>query len=66
MFVLAGAVAGLGLGFFVVVAAVAGHFAWQIMRLEIEDTANCLSTFKSNRDLGAIMLAAIFAGLITG
>jgi 4-hydroxybenzoate polyprenyltransferase len=65
LFVLAGAVAGLGLGFFVIVAAVAGHFAWQIMRLEIEDTANCLSTFKSNRDLGAIILVAILAGLIT-
>jgi len=66
LFVLAGAVAGLGLGFFVLIAAVAGHMAWQILRLEIEDPANCLSTFKTNRDLGAIMLVAILAGLITG
>ena len=66
LFVLAGAVAGLGLGFFVVIAGVAGHFAWQILRLEMDDVASCLSTFKSNRDLGLIMLAAILAGLITG
>jgi len=66
LFVLAGAVAGLGLGFFVVIAGVAGHFAWQILRLDMDDVASCLSTFKSNRDLGLIMLAAILAGLITG
>jgi 4-hydroxybenzoate polyprenyltransferase len=66
LFVLTGVVAGLGLGYFVVLAAVAGHFAWQIMRLEMDDAENCLSTFKSNRDLGLIMLIAILAGLITG
>jgi 4-hydroxybenzoate polyprenyltransferase len=64
-FLAAGLVAGLGLGFFVGLALAAGHFGWQIMRLELDDPANCLSTFKSNRDLGLIMLAAILVGLIT-
>jgi 4-hydroxybenzoate polyprenyltransferase len=66
LFMSAGAVAGLGLGFFVVLGAVAGHLAWQILRLDIDDGANCLSTFKSNRDLGAMMFVAILAGILTG
>ena len=65
-FLLAGVAAGLGVGFFVVLAVVAGHFAWQIVRLEMDDPANCLSTFKSNRDLGLVVLVAILAGLVTG
>jgi 4-hydroxybenzoate polyprenyltransferase len=65
-FLAAGLVAGMGIGFFVVLALVAGHLAWQILRLDIDDAANCLSTFKSNRDLGALMLAAILAGITTG
>jgi 4-hydroxybenzoate polyprenyltransferase len=66
LFLSAGLVAGLGVGFFVVLGAVAGHFAWQILRLDIKDGVNCLVTFKSNRDLGLIMLVAILAGIITG
>ena len=38
-------------------ALVAAHLAWQISRLDINDGANCLATFKSNRDLGLIVLA---------
>jgi 4-hydroxybenzoate polyprenyltransferase len=66
LFLAAGLSAGMGVGFFVVLALVAGHLAWQILRLDIDDGSNCLSTFKSNRDLGAIMLAAILAGIISG
>jgi 4-hydroxybenzoate polyprenyltransferase len=62
---LAGTVVGLGLGFFLLMGAVAGHLAWQVVRLDIHDSANCLSTFKSNRDLGLIMFLAILAGLFT-
>ncbi len=64
LFLGAGAVAGMGLGFFVVLGAVAGHLAWQILRLDIDDGANCLSTFKSNRDLGLVMFVAILAGIL--
>ncbi len=66
LFFAAGVAASAGIGFLVLLGAVAGHFAWQILRLDINDGANCLSTFKSNRDLGLIMLAAILAGIITG
>jgi 4-hydroxybenzoate polyprenyltransferase len=65
LFLVTGLVVGLGVGFFVVLATVAGHMAWQIVRLEMDDGANCLFTFRSNRDLGGLMLAAILAGLIT-
>jgi 4-hydroxybenzoate polyprenyltransferase len=61
----AGVVVEMGLGFFVVMGLVAGHLAWQIVRLAIDDGANCLSTFKSNRDLGLVVFLAILAGLIT-
>jgi 4-hydroxybenzoate polyprenyltransferase len=63
-FVGAGFAAGLGVGFFLVVSVVAGHFVWQILRLDIDDGANCLVTFKSNRDLGAVMFLAILAGIL--
>lgn len=66
LFLGAGVGAGAGIGFFIVLGAVAGHLAWQILRLDINDGANCLATFKSNRDLGLIMLVAILAGIITG
>ncbi|MCE9523629.1 MAG: 4-hydroxybenzoate octaprenyltransferase [Alphaproteobacteria bacterium] len=66
LFLAAGLLAGTGFGFFVVLGAVAAHFTWQILRLDINDGANCLATFKSNRDLGLIVFAAIVAGIITG
>lgn len=62
----AGLVAGLGAGYFIGLGLVAAHLAWQILALEIDDGANCLAIFKSNRDLGAVMLATVFGGLISG
>jgi 4-hydroxybenzoate polyprenyltransferase len=49
----AGVVFGLGL------VAFAGHLAWQIGRLDIDDPALCLALFKSNRDAGLILFAAL-------
>jgi len=65
MFLAAGAIAGLGLGYFIGLGVVAGHLAWQVVRLDIDDGANCLSTFKSNRDLGLLMFVSILAGILT-
>jgi 4-hydroxybenzoate polyprenyltransferase len=62
----AGVVAGLGWGYVAGLALIAAHMAWQIIHLDTKDSANCLSVFKSNRDLGLIMLGAILAGIITG
>jgi 4-hydroxybenzoate polyprenyltransferase len=66
LIVAAGLSAGMGGGFYVPMIAAGLHLAWQIRRLEINDGENCLATFKSNRDLGLIVLVAILAGLITG
>jgi 4-hydroxybenzoate polyprenyltransferase len=50
----AGAFAWIGLAMF------AAHLVWQIVRLDISDTALCLRVFKSNRDAGLLL----FAGLL--
>lgn len=38
------------------------HLVWQIGTCRIDDPANCLATFKSNRWFGWMLLAAIVAG----
>ncbi len=50
--------AGIGL------AAFAGHLAWQIGRLEINDPALCLRIFKSNRDAGLLLFAGLLADAV--
>ena len=39
--------------------AFAAHLAWQISRIDIADPALCLRLFKSNRDAGLILFAAL-------
>jgi 4-hydroxybenzoate polyprenyltransferase len=56
----AGWSAGAGLAFAFALLAFAGHLAWQVARLDIDDPINCLAVFKSNRDAGLIL----FAGLV--
>lgn len=63
--VAAGVAAGLGLGFFVVLAAYGAHFVWQVRTLVPEDGALALRLFKSNREAGLILLAAIALGGLT-
>jgi 4-hydroxybenzoate polyprenyltransferase len=53
--------AGAGLVSAVGLLAFAGHLAWQIARLDIDDPACCLAVFKSNRDAGLILFAALVA-----
>jgi 4-hydroxybenzoate polyprenyltransferase len=57
------ALAGWSAGAGVVVAlgllAFAGHLAWQVYRLDIDDPDLCLAVFKSNRDAGLILFAAL-------
>jgi len=57
---LAGFFAGAGVVFALGLAAFAAHLAWQIARLDIGDSDNCLKVFKSDRDAGLIL----FAGLV--
>jgi 4-hydroxybenzoate polyprenyltransferase len=60
----AGWSAGLGPGFYLLMLAVAGHFAWQIRTLELDDPRSCLRRFRSNRDLGLLVCLAILAGKV--
>jgi 4-hydroxybenzoate polyprenyltransferase len=56
---LAGWSAGAGGIFAMGLAAFATHLAWQVRRLDIADPALCLFLFKSNRDAGLILFAAL-------
>jgi len=56
---IAGLMAGGGLIFVLGLIAFAAHLAWQIVRLDINDSAHCLKLFKSNRDAGLILFGAM-------
>jgi len=57
-----GVLAPLGLPYFVLLAAVALHFGWQIATLKPNDQADCLAKFQANALVGWLMLAAIVTG----
>lgn len=42
----------------------AAHLAWQVARLVIADPACCLRLFKSNRDAGLLLFAALLADAV--
>jgi 4-hydroxybenzoate polyprenyltransferase len=56
---LAGWRAGAGIVFALGLMAFAAHLVWQIGRLDIDDPELCLAVFKSNRDAGLILFAAL-------
>ena len=55
----AGLMANGHLIFMLGLIAFAAHLAWQVLRLDIDDPAHCLKLFKSNRDAGLILFAAM-------
>jgi 4-hydroxybenzoate polyprenyltransferase len=55
----AGFLAGGAWVFAVGLAVFAAHLGWQIYRLDIGDSDNCLAVFKSDRDAGLILFAAL-------
>jgi 4-hydroxybenzoate polyprenyltransferase len=57
--VAAGIMAHAGTAFLLGMTAAAAQLAWQVATLDIDDPDNCLERFRSNRDFGAIVLAAI-------
>lgn len=57
--VAAGIMAHAGTAFLLGMTAAAAQLAWQVVTLDIDDPDNCLERFRSNRDFGAIVLAAI-------
>ncbi|HEX5795711.1 MAG TPA: 4-hydroxybenzoate octaprenyltransferase [Geminicoccaceae bacterium] len=64
LFAAAGWSAGLGFWFYPLLLAVAGHFAWQIRTLDLDDPRSCLRRFRSNRELGLLVCLAIVAGKV--
>ncbi|MSP45195.1 MAG: 4-hydroxybenzoate octaprenyltransferase [Xanthobacteraceae bacterium] len=56
---LAGLTAHAGVVFALGLSAFAAHLAWQILRIEIDDPESCLRMFRSNRDAGLILFAAL-------
>ena len=40
-------------------ALFAGHLAWQVKRIDIDDPALCLMLFRSNREAGLVLFAAL-------
>jgi 4-hydroxybenzoate polyprenyltransferase len=56
---IAGWMAGGRLVFLIGLAAFAAHLAWQVRRFKVGDAALCLKLFKSNRDAGLILFAAL-------
>jgi 4-hydroxybenzoate polyprenyltransferase len=59
LFALAGWGAGAGLIFSIGLFAFAAQLSWQISRFRIGDPDLCLKLFKSNRDAGLILFAAM-------
>ena len=55
----AGIMAGGGAIFIVGMLAFAVHLGWQVARIDIDDPAQCLTLFRSNRDAGLILFAAM-------
>jgi len=58
---LAGLLAHLQPIYFAGLAAIALHFAWQIIFVRPDDPADCLAKFKSNAQVGLLLTAAIVA-----
>ncbi|MGC2856998.1 4-hydroxybenzoate octaprenyltransferase [Novispirillum sp. DQ9] len=58
----AGVLAGVSWVFWPVLATAALHLVWQAADVDIDDGADCLAKFRSNRLFGWLLLAAIIAG----
>jgi 4-hydroxybenzoate polyprenyltransferase len=52
-----------GLSFIGLIVA-GGMFAYQIVKLDIDDAEQCLKLFKSNNRVGAIIFAGLFLSLV--
>lgn len=64
--VLMGFVAGLHWSFLIGVAALAWHLMNQATTTDLDNPADCLKTFKSNRDAGLLLIAALALAAVAG
>jgi 4-hydroxybenzoate polyprenyltransferase len=58
----AGSATGLGAPFWLALAAAAAQLFWQAARVAVDDPADCLAKFRSNRAVGWVIFAGILAG----
>jgi 4-hydroxybenzoate polyprenyltransferase len=63
-FAAAGAADGLGWPFYLALAVGTAQLAWQVAGVDLDDAADCLVKFKSNRWFGWILVAGLFADLL--
>ena len=54
--------AGIGWAFYAGLVVVAVQLAWQVVKLNIDSSEDCLAKFRSNHLTGALVFAAILAG----
>ncbi len=64
LFAAAGIADGLGWPFYAALALGAVQLAWQVADVDLDDAADCLVKFKSNRYFGWILVAGLFAELL--
>lgn len=62
LFAVAGWMAGLAWPFYLLLCAAGGQLAWQIRTVNIDDSADCLDKFRSNRTFGWLVMLAIVLG----
>jgi 4-hydroxybenzoate polyprenyltransferase len=63
LWLLAGFSAGTHLIYFTAVLLVSAQMAWQVITLDIADMQNCLSRFRSNRDVGLVIFLGLAADM---
>jgi 4-hydroxybenzoate polyprenyltransferase len=59
---MSGAAEGLGLPFYLALAAAAAQLLWQAARVDTDNPSDCLAKFRSNRVVGWLMFAGIAGG----
>jgi 4-hydroxybenzoate polyprenyltransferase len=64
LFATAGIADGLGWPFYAALGLGAVQLAWQVADVDLDDAADCLVKFKSNRYFGWILAAGLFADLL--
>jgi 4-hydroxybenzoate polyprenyltransferase len=64
LFALAGFAVKLAWPFYALLLLAAAQLAWQAAKIDLDDPADCLRMFRSNRLFGWLFLASILAGLM--
>jgi 4-hydroxybenzoate polyprenyltransferase len=64
LFAAAGIADGIGWPYYVALVLGAAQLAWQVADVDLDNAADCLVKFKSNRYFGWILVAGLFADLL--